>query len=74
MKPLTLHKKNFALWLLIVLIGGLTLFNAAATQPAAELDGQALVAALREGGFNIYFRHAATDWSQNASIYLKLSK
>src|SRR5919106_1893334 len=31
---------------------------------AAELDDEALVEALRGGGYNIYFRHAATDWSQ----------
>lgn len=29
------------------------------------LRGEALVTALRAGGFNIYFRHAQTDWSQN---------
>ena len=68
MKPLTLHKVNVAPWIAVVLISGLALFNAAAAQPAAELDGQALVAALREGGFNIYFRHAATDWSQNDQV------
>jgi hypothetical protein len=28
------------------------------------LEGEALVAALRDGGFNLYFRHEATDWSQ----------
>jgi broad specificity phosphatase PhoE len=30
----------------------------------AELDDASLVDALREGGFNIYFRHAQTNWSQ----------
>lgn len=29
------------------------------------LSGQALVDALRRGGYIIYFRHAATDWSQD---------
>lgn len=28
----------------------------------------ALVEMLREGGYNIYFRHAATDWSQNDHV------
>lgn len=33
-----------------------------------ELAGEALVAALREGGYVVYFRHAATDWSQDDRI------
>jgi len=36
-------------------------FSAAATGP----DEAALVAALRGGGYNIYFRHVGTDWSQS---------
>ena len=32
------------------------------------LTGQALVDALLGGGFNIYFRHAATDWSQDDHV------
>jgi len=32
------------------------------------LSGQALVDALRRGGYNIYFRHAATDWSQDDHV------
>lgn len=32
------------------------------------LTGEALVEALRGGGFNIYFRHAATDWSKDDHI------
>ena len=36
---------------------------------AQELAGQALVSALREGGYNIYFRHAATDWSRQDKVY-----
>lgn len=31
---------------------------------AAELKGEDLVRALRDGGYNVYFRHAQTDWSQ----------
>jgi phosphohistidine phosphatase SixA len=41
----------------------------ASAQPAAsappELKGAALVAALRGGGYVLYFRHAATDFGQN---------
>jgi phosphohistidine phosphatase SixA len=30
-----------------------------------RLSGESLVEALRQGGYVIYFRHAATDWSQD---------
>ena len=33
-------------------------------QTGTALRGWALVETLREGGYNIYFRHAATNWSQ----------
>ncbi|MEZ5785151.1 MAG: histidine phosphatase family protein [Xanthobacteraceae bacterium] len=36
--------------------------------PAAELAGESLVRALRDGGYKIYFRHAATEWSQDDRI------
>ena len=43
-----------------------TLTTATATPEAGEeLAGAALQAALREGGFVIYFRHARTDFSQD---------
>jgi phosphohistidine phosphatase SixA len=38
---------------------------AAETPEASEV---ALIEALRAGGFNIYFRHAETDWSQDDDI------
>ena len=34
----------------------------------SELTDEALVQALRVGGYNIYFRHAETDWSQTDHI------
>ncbi len=34
----------------------------------SELSADELVAALRDGGFNIYFRHVATDWSQSDDL------
>lgn len=46
----------------------LLLCGQALAQGEAELSGQALVAALRAGGYNIYFRHAATDWSQQDQV------
>lgn len=33
-----------------------------------DMSGEALVEALRGGGYNIYFRHAQTDWSQSDRI------
>lgn len=40
-----------------------------AMDPAsAGLAGEALVQALRQGGFTIYFRHEATNWSQSDDI------
>lgn len=44
------------------------LFNPYAAACAAELTGAALIDALRAGGFNLYFRHAATDWSQQDRV------
>jgi len=35
------------------------------SEPVYELSGQALVSALRAGGFILYFRHASTDFGQN---------
>jgi len=47
----------------------LTLMPVKATDHAsAGLPGEALVQALRQGGFTIYFRHEATDWSQSDHI------
>lgn len=42
--------------------------GAAAAEPQGELHGAALIAALRAGGHTLYFRHAATDWSQQDSV------
>ena len=43
-----------------------------ATGPLSAADSlltdMALVRALRTGGFNIYFRHVATDWSQSDDV------
>lgn len=33
-------------------------------QEKAELSQQALLQELRKGGYNLYFRHVATDWTQ----------
>ena len=39
-----------------------------AAAPPPEREGEALIAALRSGGHTIYFRHAATDWSQQDRV------
>jgi broad specificity phosphatase PhoE len=41
---------------------------AAMAHSQESLSGEALVTALRRGGYNIYFRHAPTDWSQNDQV------
>ncbi|PIW28483.1 MAG: hypothetical protein COW30_07400 [Rhodospirillales bacterium CG15_BIG_FIL_POST_REV_8_21_14_020_66_15] len=40
----------------------------AAVPAAAEQGGADLVRALRAGGHVVYFRHAATDWTQNDNV------
>ena len=42
----------------------------ALAQAPAPLEGRALVAKLRQGGVTLYFRHVATDFSQNDSAYV----
>ncbi|MDX1593178.1 MAG: histidine phosphatase family protein [Gammaproteobacteria bacterium] len=52
-----------------ILLGLLLASHAALPAAAeAELEGMALVDALRAGGYNLYFRHAATDWSQDDRV------
>ena len=55
LRPLTLLA--FLLLSLIALAAG-----------AAPADDQALLQALRGGGYNLYFRHVATDWSQSERV------
>ena len=47
------------------LLPGLMLVSTALAQ---GLDDRALIEALREGGYSIYFRHQATDWSQDDHV------
>ena len=56
---------HHALMLLLLLV---TAAPGAARSETAMLEGEALVTALREGGYNLYFRHEATDWSQNDRV------
>ena len=48
-------------------LAGLWLLSAPLSA-ADTLDDSALLAALRAGGLNLYFRHVATDWSQSDQV------
>ena len=58
-------RRRLAGALLVVLVGAAVATPGA---PAAELEGKALVEALQDGGYNIYFRHAQTDWGQHDRV------
>lgn len=49
-------------------VASLVTFAAAPVHSQNLLSDEALVAALRRGGYNIYFRHAPTDWSLNDQV------
>lgn len=51
-----------------LLLGVLALLDVAAAQDRARLTGEALVDALRAGGYTLYFRHASTDWTTNDHV------
>lgn len=46
----------------------LSVGNPVRAQDTAVLTGKALVQELRAGRYNVYFRHAATNWSQSDHI------
>ncbi len=52
------------------LVSGLLLFALvpAAAQSPTMLPEPQLISALRAGGYNLYFRHVTTDWSQADSL------
>jgi len=55
-----------ARWLGVLLLAGALASAAAhAADPAPALAGAPLLKALRDGGYILYFRHTATDFSQN---------
>jgi len=54
---------------LALLLGVLPLaFSTAAAGTPTILNDLALVEALRAGGYNFYFRHVSTDWSQSDGL------
>jgi broad specificity phosphatase PhoE len=60
---------NLTVLAIVFFLCGAALNKIAVAQTETGLQGQALVSALRKGGYNIYFRHAATDWSQNDQVF-----
>jgi len=42
--------------------------SGAGAQGDGPLSGEALLEALQGGGYNLYFRHAATEWSQGDQV------
>lgn len=65
MKLVNVKFPRFLAGILLVLLATLAGVGSAEAQQAS---GQDLVRKLQAGGFNIYVRHAATDWSQNDKI------
>jgi len=67
-----IHCPRYAMKAGLLILIALTLLspcvNRVAAQTAPTLSDIDLVQTLREGGFNIYFRHAATDWSQSDQV------
>ncbi len=62
-----LQKIKHLLWWLLLVYCGLV-GTAVTAQNNAALTDEALVQKLRKGGYTIYFRHAATEWSQTDHI------
>jgi len=66
--PLAVDKSRcaFVVGVAFALLAISALYNVevVAAQTGTALRGWELVETLREGGYNIYFRHAATNWSQ----------
>ena len=51
-----------------LLLASLLGVGTAAAEPTGDLQGRALIDALRAGGHTLYFRHAATEWSQQDRV------
>ena len=66
MDNLRMKVKNIFRWTAALLAAAAAITAAAAqSENPNTLTGKALVDTLRRGGYVIYFRHAATDWSQD---------
>jgi len=66
--PALHRRRRDAIRAIVAALVAATCFSTALAQPveaARELAGPALLAALRAGGYIIYFRHTSTDFGQN---------
>ena len=68
MTPVLLSCRRAIAPLQAALLAVCLLAATAAIAAEGALDDAALLAALREGGNNIYFRHVGTDWSQSDRV------
>ena len=59
---------TWAVWTAAIFLSSLFQVDIAAAQTTEGLQGTALLEALRNGGYKIYFRHAATDWTQHDQV------
>lgn len=59
---------TFSSIILAIILLTLSINSFAASNSEDLLEKQALVTELRKGGYNIYFRHEATDWSQSDNV------
>jgi hypothetical protein len=69
-KESSLHSVLKKIYLLLIFIF-LALISLSPANGARELTGNELINALKQGGHSIYFRHEATDWSQQDNVYKK---
>jgi hypothetical protein len=54
--------------ILAIILLALSTNTFADSNSTAQSSKQALVTELRKGGYNIYFRHEATDWNQSDNV------
>lgn len=53
---------------IVLFVTIVVLFGTIPCAMAEELSDRELIAKLREGGYNVYFRHAPTNWSLNDKV------
>src|SRR5262245_676611 len=61
---MNLLRCSIAAWCAATAIGSFAAGRSAVPDPAASLEGEALVNAMKSGGFTLFFRHAVTDRSE----------
>lgn len=63
-----LAKRSAILFMYLLLGPALFVLCPVVSADTAEISDEVLVDRLRGGGFNLYFRHVATDWSQSDDL------